>query len=65
MHVIFKDRGLIDRRKVPGTSLAMRAEEREDGAFETYPLVKTFSNDVFPHAPSPLFFVSVTCAVGL
>lgn len=20
----------------------------------TYPLVKTFSNDVFPHAPSPL-----------
>jgi len=39
----------------------LRDARERDGAYYTvgkYPLVKTFSNEVFPHAPSPLRMLS-------
>lgn len=59
--VVFKDSGFVDGREVAG---AMDQSGSWPGASSmggaTYPLVKTFSNDVFPQAPSPLLSSQVS-----
>ena len=37
-----------------GSTCANVSSALQTRTWKTYPLVKTFSNDVFPHAPSPL-----------
>ena len=53
--VIFKDSRLIYCREVP--TIAHGASEKLGRVLEdkTYPLVNTFSSEVFPQAPSPLY----------
>lgn len=64
MDVVLKDGGFVDGREVAG---AMDQSRSWPGASSTvgatYPLVKTFSNDVFPQAPSPLLSSQVSSLV--
>lgn len=60
MDVVFKDGGLVYRRKV--AAMAQGASDKLRWVLEdkTYPLVKTLSSEVLPQAPSPLFKISVS-----
>ena len=60
MDVVFKDGGLVYRRKVP--AMAQGASDKLRWVLEdqTYPLVKTLSSEVLPQAPSPLFMIFVS-----
>ena len=55
MDVVFENGGLVDGGEVPGTGQRQFGLDRQSRQGRTRPLVKTFNNDVFPHAPSPLF----------
>jgi len=51
--VVFEDGWFVDGRKVSRPGLESQRTGVAQGVV-TYPLVKTFKSEVFPHAPSPL-----------
>lgn len=55
MDVVFEYCRLVDRRKIAKVGLSVRSKGLSSlTPVKAHPLVKTFSNEVLPQAPSPL-----------
>ena len=59
VHIVFEDGGLVYSRKVAAMARGALDKPRWVPRDKTYPLVKTFSSEVLPQAPSPLLKISV------